>query len=98
VHITVPGTGLPTGTPTIVGAARVDPAVVAASAAQTAFLLAAGLLVPAAGISSKALDAALDTSGNLECLEGELGNTASPGPDLIVGAAQLGLQCLVLQQ
>lgn len=94
VHVSAPGTGLPSGKPVTVGAVRVNPGVVAASAAQTAFLLAAGLLVPAMGISSKALDAALDTSGNLECLEGELANTASPGPDLIVSATQLGLQCL----
>lgn len=94
VHITVPGTGLPSGTPVTVGAVRVNSGVVAASAAQTAFLLAAGLLIPAASTSSKALSAALDTSGNLECLEGELANTASPGPDLIVNGAQLGLQCL----
>jgi hypothetical protein len=94
VHITVPDTGLPSGTPVIVGAVRVNPAVVAASAAQTAFLLAAGLLVPGMGLSTKALSAALDTSGNLECLDGELTNAASPGPDLIVNAAQLGLQCL----
>ena len=94
VHITVPGTGLPSGTPVTVGAVRVDPGVAAASAAQTAFLLAAGLLIPVTGTSSKALSAALGSSGNLECLGGELANAASPGPDLIVSAAQLGLQCL----
>jgi hypothetical protein len=94
MHITVPGTGLPSGTPVIVGAVRVNPAVVAASAAQTAFLLAAGVLIPATGTSAKVLDAALYTSGNLECLDSELTNAASPGPDLIVSAVQLGLQCL----
>lgn len=94
VHITVPDTGLPSGTPVIAGAVRVNSAVVAASAAQTAFLLAAGLLIPGSGSSTKALSAALDTAGNLECLDGELTNAASPGPDLIVNAAQLGLQCL----
>lgn len=94
VHITVPDTGLPSGTPVTVGAVRVNSAVVAASAAQTAFLLAAGLLIPETAPSTKALSAALDTSGNLECLDGELTNAASPGPDLIVSAAQLGLQCL----
>lgn len=47
-----------------------------------------------AGISSKAVDAAVGASGNLECLEAELANAASPGPDVIVNAAQLGLQCL----
>ena len=94
VHITVPGTGLPAGKPVTVGAVRVNPGVVAASAAQTAFLLAADLLIPATGTSPKALSAALGSSGNLECLQGELANAASPGPDLIVSAAQLGLQCL----
>jgi IPT/TIG domain len=94
VHITVPDTGLPSGTPVIVGAVRVNPAVVAASAAQTAFLLAAGLLIPETGLSPEALNAALETTGNLECLDGELTNAASPGPDLIVNATQLGLQCL----
>jgi IPT/TIG domain len=94
VHITVPDTGLPSGTRVIVGAVRVNPAVVAASAAQTAFLLAAGLLIPETGLSPEALNAALDTTGNLECLDGELTNAASPGPDLIVNATQLGLQCL----
>jgi hypothetical protein len=94
VHITVPDTGLPSGTPVIVSAVRVNSAVVAASAAQTAFLLAAGLLVPETGLSPEALNAVLDTSGNLECLDGELTNAASPGPDLIVNATQLGLQCL----
>jgi hypothetical protein len=94
VHIVVPDTGLPSGTPVTVGAVRVNAAVAAASAAQTAFLLTAGLLIPGTGPSAKALSAALDTSGNLECLDGELTNAASPGPDLIVSAAQLGLQCL----
>jgi hypothetical protein len=94
VHVTVPDTGLPSGTPVIVGAVRVNPAVVAASAAETAFLLAAGLLIPETGLSPEALNTALDASGNLACLDAELTNAASPGPDLIVSAAQLGLQCL----
>ena len=94
VHITVPDTGLPSGTPVTVGAVRVNSAVVAASAAQTAFLLAAGLLMPETGLSPEAMSTALDATGNLECLDGELTNAASPGPDLIVSAAQLGLQCL----
>jgi hypothetical protein len=94
VHITVPDTGLPSGTPVTVGAVRVNSAVVAASAAQTAFLLAAGLLIPETGLSPEAMSTALDATGNLECLDGELTNAASPGPDLIVSAAQLGLQCL----
>ena len=94
VHITVPGTGLPSGKPVIVGAVRVNPGVTAASAAQTAFLLAAAVLAPVAGISSKAAGAAMGATGNLQCLEAELANAASPGPDLIVNAAQLGLQCL----
>jgi hypothetical protein len=92
VHITVPDTGLSSSTPVTIGAVRVNPAVVAASAAQTAFLLASTLLIPAG--ESKAVDAALDATGNLECLNGELTNAASPSPDLIVSAAQLGLQCL----
>ncbi len=49
VHITVPGAGLPSGKPVILGAVRVNPAVTAASAAQTAFLLAAGVLAPRGG-------------------------------------------------
>jgi hypothetical protein len=59
-----------------------------------AFLLAAGLSIPGSGSSTKALSAALDTSQNLESLDGELTNVASPGPDLIVNAASLGLQRL----
>jgi IPT/TIG domain len=94
VHITVPDTGLPSGMPVTVGAVRANSAIVAASAAQTAFLLAAGILIPVTGPSTKALSAALDTSGNLECLDGELRNATSPGPELIVSAVQLGLQCL----
>lgn len=94
VHITVPDIGLPARTPVIVAAVRANVAVVAASSAQTAFLLAAGLLIPETGLSTKALSAALDTSENLECLDGELTNAAVPGPDLVVSAAQLGLQCL----
>lgn len=94
LHITVPATGLPTGTPVIVAAVRANMAVVAASAAQTAFLLAAALLVPETSLSPKALSAALDTYGNLECLDGAVTTAASPGPDLIVSGTQLGLQCL----
>ena len=100
VHITVPGTGLPSGTPVTVGAVRVNLAVVAASAAQTAFLLAAELLIPGTGGAKavtdgeKAVKAGVDAIGNLECVNAELSNAASPGPDLIVNAAQLGLQCL----
>ena len=100
VHIIVPATGLPSGTPVTVGAVRVNPAVVAASAAQTAFLLAAELLIPVTGgakavtAGEKAVEKGVDAIGNLECLNGELSNAASPGPDLIVNAAQLGLSCL----
>ncbi len=36
----------------------------------------------------------MGATGNLECLDAELANAASPGPDVIVNAAQLGLQCL----
>jgi len=93
VNITVPDTGLPSGTPVTVGAVRVNPAVVAASAAQTAFLFAAELLVPGIG-DSKAVKAGLGAIGNLECVNAELSDAASPGTDLIVNAAQLGLQCL----
>jgi hypothetical protein len=94
VHITVPDTRLPPGTPVIVAAVRVNQAVVAASAAQTAFLITEALLEHGASPSSKTLKSVLDKSGNLDCLHGAVTTVASPGPDQIVSGTQLGLRCL----
>lgn len=95
VRITVPDTGLASGgPPVVVAAVRANQAVVAASAAQTAFLILDALLEHGTGRASAALSAALEESGNIDCVMGAVTAPAPLGLDQVVGGAQLGLRCL----
>ena len=69
-------------------------AVVAASAAQSAFLILEGLLQVTAAPESAALTAALDASGNIDCITGAVTTPGPVGLDQVVGGTQLGLRCL----
>ncbi len=78
---TVPGTG---------GAPRL----LAASAAQTAFLILDASLENGTGRASKALSTALDTASNIDCVAGAITALGPVGLDQVIGGAQLGLRCL----
>jgi hypothetical protein len=94
VRITVPGSGLPSsGPPVVVAAVRANMAVVAASAAQSAFLMLEGLLEFGSAPASAALSTALDLSGNIDCVTGAVTTTA-PSLNDVIGGTQLGLRCL----
>jgi len=94
VRITVPGSGLPSsGPPVVVAAVRANMAVVAASAAQSAFLMLEGLLEFGSAPASAALSTALDLSGHIDCMAGAVTTTA-PSLNDVIGGTQLGLRCL----
>ncbi len=95
IRISVPADGLPSaGAPVIVAAVRANMAVVAASAAQSAFLILEGLLQVTAAPESAALSAALDASGNIDCITGAVTAPGPVGLDQVLGGTQLGLRCL----
>ena len=99
IRISVPADGLPSaGAPVIVAAVRANMAVVAASAAQSAFLILEGLLqviaAPESAAESAALTAALDASGNIDCITGAVTAPGPVGLDQVLGGTQLGLRCL----
>ena len=95
IRISVPADGLPSaGAPVIVAAVRANMAVVAASAAQSAFLILEGLLQVTAAPESAALNAALAASGNIDCITGAVTTPGPVGLDQVVGGTQLGLRCL----
>jgi hypothetical protein len=95
IRISIPGGGLSSaGAPVIVAAVRANMAVVAASAAQSAFLILEGLLQVIAAPESATLSATLDASGNIDCITAAV---TAPGPiglDQVLGGTQLGLRCL----
>jgi len=94
MRISVPDGGLPpTGAPVIVAAVRANMAVVAASAAQSAFLILESLLQVISGPESAALKGALDASGNIDCMAAALTTPGPAGLDQVVGGSQLGLRC-----
>ena len=95
IRIRVPAGGLPSaGPPVTVAAVRTNMAVVAASAAQSAFLILESLLQVIAAPEAAALSTALDASGNIDCITATV---TAPGPvgfDQVLGGTQLGLRCL----
>jgi len=95
IRISVPAGGLPSaGAPVIVAAVRANMAVVAASAAQSAFLILEGLLQVIAAPESAALNTALDASGNIDCITAAVTTPGPVGLDQVLGGTQLGLRCL----
>jgi hypothetical protein len=95
IRISVPAGGLPSaGPPVTVAAVRTNMAVVAASAAQSAFLMLESLLQVIAAPEAAALSTALDASGNIDCITATVTTPGPVGFDQVLGGTQLGLRCL----